>query len=167
MSSLYELTNEYMNIYDQLDDPEIDEDSFLEMLMLIEGDIHDKADNYAKIIRSAEGDADKYKKEIERLSDKKKSIDNKIKRMKESLQTAMVTTGNRKFSTDLFSFNVQKNPPTCELDVEEDKVPEKYLVAQAPKVDKKSIIADLKDEKKAKELKGIAHLVQGESLRIK
>ena len=167
MSSLYELTNEYKNIYEQMDDPEVDEESFLGMLSLINEDIHEKAENYAKVIRSAEGDAEGLKSEIERLSKKKKSVDNKITRMKEALQLAMETTGEKKFTTALFSFNIQKNPPSCEIDVDEDKVPERYRVKQPDKIDKKLIIADLKDEKKAKQLKDIAHLVQGESLRIK
>ena len=168
MASLYELTAEYKNIYDQLDDPEVDEESFLGFLGLINEDIHEKAENYAKVIKSAEGDIESLKAEIKRLTDKKKVIENRVDRMKDTLQGAMEITGEKKFTTTLFSFNIQKNPPSCEFDVEDiDKIPEKYHVKQEDKIDKKLMIADLKDEKKAKELEGIAHLIQGESLRIK
>lgn len=168
MSSLYELTNEYKNIYEQMDDPEVDEDSFMAMLDLINEDIHDKADNYAKVIKSAEGDSEGLKAEIDRLTKKKKAVDNHIIRMKEALQGAMEVTGEKKFSTALFSFNIQRNPASCELDTEDlSKIPEKYHVKQEDKIDKKAIIADLKDEVKAKELEGIAHLIQNETLRIR
>lgn len=168
MSSLYELTNEYRQIYESISDPDVDEESFSAMLALIVEDIHDKADSYAKVIKSVEGDIESVKTEIGRLTDKKKSYENKIQLMKQTLQTAMETCGDTKFKTALFSFNIQNNPATCEFDVEDmDKIPKKYHIKQEDKIDKKQIIADLKDEKKAKALEGIAHLVQGQSLRIK
>lgn len=168
MSSLYELTNEYKNIYEQMDDPEVDEESFLGMLELIEEDIQAKAENYAKVIKNVEADVDGLKKEIDRLTDKKRSAENKIRRMKEALQGAMELTGNTKFATTLFSFNIQNNPPTCEFDVDDiKKIPKKYHIKQEDKIDKKQIIADLKDETLAKKLKGVAHLIQSQSLRIK
>ena len=43
-------------------------------------------------------------------------------------------------------------------------IPAEYLIEQAPKVDKTKLKADLKA---GKDLTGIAHLVQGESLRIR
>lgn len=167
MSSLYELTNEYKDIYEQMDNPDVDEESFLDMLSLINEDIHEKAENYAKVIKNTEGDIDAYKKEIDRLTEKKKSAEKRIDYMKHRLQYAMETTGEKKFSTTLFSFNVQKNPPSCELDVDDDKIPEEFHVVQPDKIDKKALIAALKDENKAKELEGIAHLIQTESLRIR
>lgn len=168
MSSLYELTNEYKNVYEQMDDPEVDEESFFGMLGLINEDIHEKAENYAKVIENAEGDVEIYKKEIDRLTEKKRTAENNIKRMKAALQYAMEVTGEKKFSTSLFSFNIQKNPASCELDTEDlNMIPEKYHIKQADKIDKKQLIADLKDEAKAKDLEGIAHLVQNETLRIR
>lgn len=168
MSSLYELTNEYKSIYEQMDDPDVDEESFLEMLSLINEDIHDKAENYAKVIRSAEGDLENLKSEIDRLTKKKKAVDGHITRMKEALQSAMEITGEKKFTTPLFSFNIQKNPATCEFDTDDiSKIPEKYHIKQEDKIDKKAVIADLKNKKEAVKLKGIAHLIQNESLRIK
>lgn len=167
MSSLYELTNEYNDVYEAMSDPDVDEESFAAMLNMIIDDIHDKADNYAKVIKSVEGDVESVKAEIDRLTDKKKSYENKIKYMKQHLQDAMEVTGEKKFKTTLFCFNIQKNPASCEIEVEDDMVPEIYHVKQPDKIDKKQLIADLKDEAKAEGLKGIAHLVQGESLRIK
>ena len=167
MASLYDLTNEYKNIYAQMDDPEVDEESFIGMLGLINEDIHEKAENYAKVIKNVEGDVEAYKKEIDRLTEKKRCAENNIKRMKESLQYAMEVTGEKKFSTALFSFNIQKNPATCEFDVGDEDIPAEYHVKQPDKIDKKAVIAALKDETKAKGLEGIARLVQTESLRIR
>jgi hypothetical protein len=87
--------------------------------------------------------------------------------MKLSLQQAMTTTGKTKFKTDLFSFGIQKNPPAVVLEVPEDdleSIPAEYLIRQAPKVNKTKLKEDLKA---GKDLAGVAHLVQGESLRIR
>ena len=47
--------------------------------------------------------------EINRLSDKEKAIDNRIKYMKENLGQAMRATGKEKIKTKLFSFYFKKN----------------------------------------------------------
>ena len=65
--------------------------------------------------------------------------------MKESLETAMRATGKTKFKTDLFSFNIQKNPPRLVIDKPEE-VPEEYLIPQEPKIDTKAIKEILKEQ---------------------
>lgn len=76
----------------------------------------------------------------------------------------MIATGKVKFKTDLFSFNIQKNPPSVELDEEHlELIPIEYLIPQDPKPDKKRMLAELKE---GKEL-GFARLKQTESLRIR
>ena len=81
--------------------------------------------------------------------------------MKEALQNAMFITGKTKFKTDLFSFNIQKNPPRLVIDRPEE-IPEEYLIPQEPKIDTSAI----KEALKRQELP-FAHLEQSESLRIR
>ena len=88
-------------------------------------------------------------------------IENNIKNLKQALETAMRATGKTKFKTDLFSFNIQKNPPKLVIDKPEE-IPEEYLIPQEPKINSKAI----KDMLKEKELP-FAHLEQSESLRIR
>jgi len=76
----------------------------------------------------------------------------------------MIATGKTKFKTALFSFGIQKNPPSVKLDEGNlDLIPEEYLVPQDPKVDKKKILAELKEGKEFT----WATLSQTESLRIR
>jgi hypothetical protein len=81
--------------------------------------------------------------------------------MKEALQNAMFITGKTKFKTDLFNFNIQKNPPRLVIDKPEE-VPEEYLIPQEPKIDTKAIKEILKEHKLP-----FARLEQSESLRIR
>ena len=55
--TLYNLTNDYMNLLELAEDPDIDEQAFMDTLEGIEGALEDKAEGYAKVIRTLEGDA--------------------------------------------------------------------------------------------------------------
>ncbi len=166
-STLYELTEQYMMLLEMAEDPDADPETIAGTFEALEGEIEDKADGYARIIRELEAQETALKNEEARLAAKRTSISNNIRNMKNSLQDAMVATGKTKFKTELFSFGIQKNPPAVMIDVDEAdirSIPAEYLIEQAPKVDKTKLKADLKA---GKDLTGIAHLVQGESLRIR
>ena len=160
--TLYELTSEYQQLLVMAEDPDIDPQIIADTLDALEGDIEVKADGYAKVIKQLDADTAALKAEIDRLTARKKTIENNIDRMKERLKTAMILTDKPKFKTTLFSFTVQNNPEKVVLDSE--SVPEKYLVPQDPKINKTLLKEDLKS---GVDLSGVAHLEQDTSLRIK
>lgn len=163
--TLYELTNDYMNLLELAEDPDIDEQAFMDTLEGIEGALEDKAEGYAKVIRTLEGDAAACDAESKRLRNKKQTIENNIKRMKTALQYAMEVTGKTKFKTALFSFGIQKNPAAVVMDEAYiENIPERFLIPQDPQIDKKAIKEALKN---GEDLEGLAHLEQTESLRIR
>lgn len=161
MSTLYELTDEYLQLLEMIEQGDVDEELLNDTLEGIGGEIEVKADGYAKVILELTGDLDKLGKEISRLQAKKQAIDNSIKGMKKSLEEAMRTTGKVKFKTDLFSFGIQKNPASLHID-DPSAIPAEYLIPQEPKVDNAAI------KKMLKEIAvPWAHLEQTESLRIR
>lgn len=162
MASLYELTGDFLSLWEMADDAELDEDIFFDTLEGIQGAIEDKADGYAKVICSLKAEMDGLKSEIDRLSRKRKAIENNVERITKSLEQSMIATGNTKFKTSLFSFNIQKNPASVSV-LSEDKIPSKYWVEQEPKLDKRTILADLK----AGLLVEGCEIVQTEGLRIR
>lgn len=162
MSSLYELTNDWLQLMDMLEDG-ADEDVINDTLEGLDYEIEQKADGYARVIRNLEADAAGLKTEIGRMTDRKRVIENNIKRLKKNLQEAMEMTGKVKFKTDLFSFNIQNNTPSVVIDNIDD-IPIEYLVLQEPEINKKKIAADIKA---GVDLSYFAHLEQSRSLRIK
>ena len=165
MSTLYELTNDYMNLLELAEDPDIDEQAFMDTLEGIDGALEDKAEGYAKVIRTLEGDAAACDAESKRLRNKKQAIERNIDRMKKALQYAMETTGKTKFKTALFSFGIQKNPAAVVMDEAYiENIPDRFLIPQDPQIDKKAIKEALKN---GENLEGLAHLEQTESLRIR
>ena len=154
--TLYELTNDYMELLQMAEDPDIDEQAFLDTLEGIEGALEDKADNYAKIMRMLDGDALAIREEERRLEARRKAIENNIKRMKSALQYAMEATGK----------TVQNNPASVVMDeLDVANIPERFLKYKDPEIDRKAI----KDAIKAgdQDAIDIAHLEQSQSLRIR
>lgn len=161
MSTIYELTGEWLQLYEMSDDPGIDPEVIADTMEAIEGEIEKKAEGYAAVITQLNSDASGIASELERLTARKRTIENNVKRMKDNLQNAMELTGKTKFKSGLFSFSIQNNPPSVIIDSE--KIPKKYLIPQEPKIDKAAIKEHLKAGEKLK----FAHLEQGRSLRIK
>lgn len=160
-NTLYELTQDFDAVLNMLY-TDVDEQTIFDTLESIEGEIEDKADGYAKVIKNIEADIEALKTEEKRLNERKKTLENKIKSMKYSLENAMRITGRTKFKTALFSFGIQKNPPSVEITDEDAAMKSEYIKTEV-KLDKTSIKEALKN---GAEL-GFAQLVQSEGLRIR
>lgn len=165
MANIYEITQDYLTIMSMMEDPELDPQTLYDTFEAVDGELEIKAENYAKVMKNLEGDIVAIKAEIDRLTNKKRAIENNIKAMKATLQGAMEITGKTKFKTDLFSFGIQKNAPSVIMDEQDlSKIPEEYLKFKDPEINKTAI----KDAiNKGADLSGIAHLEQSQSLRIK
>lgn len=160
--NLYTLKENWKHVADMLYEEDIDEQCVLDTLESIEGEIEDKADSYAKIIKEFEMLRDARKTEIKRLNESTSILENRIKFLKGNLFNAMKETGKTKFITELFSFNICKNGGKQALTID-GKVPEEFT---------KTIIEnDIDKIRQALEngkILPFAHLEpRGESLRIK
>jgi hypothetical protein len=165
MSSLYELKDEYLQLLNMLEDPEIEDQVVLDTLEGIDYELEIKAENYAKIIRELEGTVEVIKAEQKRLADKKAKLESNVKKLKDNLQESMLATGKTKFKTDLFSFSIQKNGGALPVivDVDTAELPDD-LVQITEKPDLKAIAKFLEENPDS----NYAHFGErGESLRIK
>lgn len=162
MASIYDLTDEWKQIQEMSEDPSIDPKLIADMLESIGGEIEEKAERYAEVMANLEADIGPIEKEINRLYTKKTVLLRNIDDMKRRLCDAMMETGKTKFKNELHSFSVQKTPPRVVIK-EDAEIPEKYLIPQNPKIDKKQIAADLK----AGQEMDFAHLEQGQTVRIR
>lgn len=163
--TLYEMTTEYQILLEMAEDPEVDGETLTDTLEALGGEIEDKADGYAKVLKQLDADAAFLKAEEKRLADRRKAIENNSARMKAALQNAMTLTGKPKFKTDLFSFTIRKNPARVVIDREDTNgAPVEFVVIQRPTWNKEALKEALKA---GKDVRGIAHLEQTESLLIK
>ena len=164
MSSIYEITQDYLYLMEMAEMEEVDAQMVADTLEAVEGELEYKAEAYAKIMKNLEGDIQALKSEEERLSQKRKTIENNIKRMKEALQSVMEVTGKTKFKTQLFSFGIQNNAPSVVVTADIKDIPAEYLRVKEPEVDKTAIKKAIQE---GIDLSDIAHLEQSQSLRIR
>ena len=145
MASLYELAAGYATLIDAYDNAETPEEreNIMKMLESAEGDIADKAEAYAKIIRMKEEEANAFKAEGERLIRKKQVAENVVKRLKAALLDAMKLTGQTEIDTSIGRWKTQLNPMSCDV-TDPDKVPERFHVKQPDKIDKAAMIREHK-----------------------
>ena len=169
MASLYELTGDYAKFAEIAQQGDLDDDMQAmldDALANLADDIEVKLEGYAKVIKNFESDIEGLKKEEDRLAGKRKTLENRVKSMKTAMRDAMIATGKLKVKGDLFSFTVKNNAPSVVMDVNYiEDVPEKYLIPQDPKIDRKLLAEDLKADGAA--LEGIAHLESSQSILIK
>ena len=164
MSTLYELTSDYLELLNLLEDPDGDPQAIEDTLEGLDYEIELKADGYAKIIAQLDADASAANAEIKRLQTRKKRMVNSKDRLKKALAGAMIATGKRKIKTELFSFSIRKTPARVVIDEQYENLPEKYLIPQDPEIDRNKIKDDIKA---GKDLSGIAHLEQDETVSIR
>ena len=154
--TLYELTGKYMELLAMAEDPEIDAETLADTMEGIAGEIEDKLDGYAVIINSLKTDAAQIKAEEERLSNMRKALENKQKKMLAVITNMMAVTEKQKIKTAKYSFTLRKNPPSLMIDDPYiENFPEEYIVQPEPIIDKAKIKEDLKA---GKDLEGLAHL---------
>ena len=158
---LYDLTQQYQQLKDLIDEHEADSPALIDTLEAVDEAIEDKLENIAKLIRTLEAESEAFKKEELRFQAKRKVRENNTKRLKAYAQEALEATGRTKIEGGTFTFRLQKNPPS--VFIRDDKlIPAHYLIEQQPAIDKKGILEDLKNEI---HVDG-AELKQGRSLRI-
>lgn len=163
MNKLYELKENWKQVADMLYEEEIDEQCILDTLESIEGEIEDKADNYAIVIKELLADAKICKDEKQRLETRQKSFENRANLLKSKLEEVMRETGKTKFKTARFSFGIQKNGGLAPLWITEDIniIPEPFIKKEP---DNTKIRQALEE---GKELAFAHYEERGESLRIR
>ena len=147
MKNLYELTSDYIQLYDMLEagaeTPE-DEAAILAAIGETGQNLTDKAEAYARIIKNLSAEAEAFKAEEKRLSARRKACENGVERLKANMLLTMQTLGADKLKTSIGTWAVQKNPWSCEV-TDLEKVPFEFLILQPPTVDKKAILAAFKE----------------------
>ena len=165
MSNIYELTESIQLLWNLMDEGEIDDDTLIDAMMNSQEDLTIKLEGYCKFIRNLESDIEGLKKEESRLADRRRTMENTIKRAKKAMQYAMETAGLKKVKGQIFTISVQANPESVVLDEPYIKnIPPEYLKVKDPEIDKAKLKEDLKN---GVNLNGIAHLEQNYGLRIR
>ena len=109
MGSLFDITADFVALYELATDPECDEQVFQDTLEGLMGELEIKSAGYVNVIKQLEMEAKQADEVAKAFMDKKKVRENHIKRMKEALKKAMETIGTDKVEAGNFTIKLQKN----------------------------------------------------------
>ena len=164
MTTLYDMTGQYLALAELADDPDMPEDALTDSLEGIEGEIEVKAQALLQVVAGMEGDTGAIDRELERLKGRKQVIQNRANRLRQYLFDNMVISGIDKISCPLFQITLAKARPVVVVN-EVKAIPDKFIKTTLTKAPmKKEILAALKAGE------GVSGCVLGESkrsLRIK
>ena len=142
--NLYELTSDLKELQD-IDFTEADTEQLEAVKTAIKEQIANKGAGIIAVVRNLEADAEAIKVEIKRLQDLRKSKENKIENLKKYTKECLEEAEIKKVSTALGNISIRKLPGSVEV-LEEDSIPAEYKKEVTTiKIDKKSILADLKE----------------------
>jgi hypothetical protein len=164
MHPLYQLVQQHRELA-RLDPEEIDEQTLLDTLEGLEGEITVKAQSCAATVRNMEVFAETIDAAAKQMKERADRLRRKSEWLRAYLLNNMQAAGISKITAPEFTVSIRKNPPAVIVD-ENVKLPDEYMVtppAPPPKPDKQKISAALKA---GKTIDGCA-LVQGERLEIR
>jgi hypothetical protein len=135
MATLYEMTAQASELYELLQNEEIDEQTFLDTLECIGAE--EKVEGYCQVLKELQADLDKFKTETDRLAARMKTAKNGIDRMKDSLLSFLKASGQNKVKAGTFTVSIGTSEQTRILD--EALIPVEFKIPQPDKVDKTAI----------------------------
>lgn len=142
MSNLFELSTKFAELLNMVDEGYSIEE-LQDTLDSIQADMDTKVDNTVGLIRSVEADVETIDKEVKRLQELKRSKVNFVDRLKGYLQDALEVQDIKNYRTSKNYIYKRKNAPSKDI-VDETKIPSEYWVSQAPKLNSKMLVDDLK-----------------------
>ena len=150
--SLFDLSNEFFALKDLIDNDlevndetgEITDNSELlkELFENLKLSLEDKLDNTQRYVLTLNGEADILAKEIKRLQARKQALENKADRLTEMMKNSILSSGQTKFKTSLYNFNIKKTESVEVRDL--DLIPRAYLRLKK-EADKTAIKKAIKD----------------------
>ncbi|MBX8942470.1 siphovirus Gp157 family protein [Lysinibacillus sp. K60] len=158
MATLYELTDQYKMLQNYIE--ENNAEGFELALSQIIGDIGEKLEGYAMVLKNIESDIAGIKSEEKRLADRRKAMESNLARIKENMADALLTVEGNRVKTEKFTFSFRKS---TSVQIENDAaIPPQFI-----KVEKTISRSELAKALKAGEQIEGAQLVENQSLSIR
>lgn len=142
MSSMYQLTSEYMELLGHLEECQTPEETseIVERIAAVNECIGEKAESYARIIQGKSCESEGYAVEIRRLQGRKSAVDALIDRLKAQLLSTMQEANASELSTSIGTWKVRANPESVVV-LDPALIPPEFLKPQPAKIDKRAMLA--------------------------
>ena len=122
MANLQELSEQFRMIQQLIEDGA---EGFEQALADIQGEISEKLDGYAMVIKNIESDIAGLKAEEKRLSERRKAMENNVVQMKERMADTLKTADGQRLKTEKFTFSFRKSTKVVVDNI--DMIPEDFV----------------------------------------
>ena len=106
--SLYEITGRLAYLRELIENEEISEEDAADTMEAILQEQEDGYENAVKWIRDLEAEIGAVKAEAEKLAEKKKALENRKERVKQSIMRSMSASGQKKVKAGIFTIAEKK-----------------------------------------------------------
>lgn len=130
----------------------------------IEGEFQEKGKAIAMVTLNIDGDLEAIQSQIDRLTERKRIINNRKESLKEYLRTNMEASGITKITHPLFTITCGKGKPTVVID-DEKAIPDEFINVKVTSAPDKAMIA--KAIKEGNEVPGAHSEIGKSSISIK
>ncbi len=145
MKPLYQITEDHKELLKLADENEDMAQAVADTMELIEGDFNDKAISLIHVVNDMGEGVETIKNEIDRLTARKKAIENKQASMKEYLRINMEASGIKKIQCPIFTITSKAGRDIVLIE-DEEKIPSDYLNIKTTMTPmKREILAALKE----------------------
>ena len=131
MSSLYNLTKDFLEIANKLDELDLDQETIQDTLESLQMPIEEKAENIIKFTRNLEAMAEARKAEAKRLTEQAGKDLKKAESLLNGLDNALRMMGKTKLTAGVFEIKYKKGSEVVLVD--ETKLPENYFIKEVVK----------------------------------
>lgn len=160
--SLYLITNAFPQLMANEEISEEDKAKIEEELTML---LQQKSQNIIGYSKNLELTIEAMKHEEKRISEQRKTLENRVLKYKKYVKECMEQNGITKIETTLGTLSIAKNPISVEV-INEDEIPSEYKQEiVTTKVDKKAIADNFRDTGEI--IPGVNINTQNTSLRIK
>lgn len=165
LPTLYQLTDEYLVAFQQLQESEMPPEVIRDTLEGLSGDFESKATAIVQMARNNESLAEQIDAAIKAMQERAAVLKRHAERLNDYVLENLERTGIKKIECPYFKISIAQNPPKLEID-EGALVPSEYMTIPKipdPQPDKKAIKAALEA---GKSIPG-CHLKRGTRLVVK
>ncbi|TXG82854.1 MAG: siphovirus Gp157 family protein [Spirochaetes bacterium] len=124
MKPLYELTNEYLSLYNNHEDD--CETNFLDTIDKIEDDFDSKAINIASLIKNLKSDLVSFDTAIKSMTERKNAVSKKIDYLCEYLKNNMERIDKKEIKSSIHEIKILSNPASVNI-VNCEIIPDEYI----------------------------------------
>lgn len=161
--TLYEISREYSDFVIAVENGEIPEEAINDTFEMLTGELDEKIDNTACVIKNLNAEAAAIKGEIDALAARKKSKENLVAYLKNKIAQAMQSSGKIKLETPRNALSFRRSESVEISDEAAFVAQHPEYVAYSPKIDK----TEVKKAIKAGETIDGAALIEKQNLQIK